>query len=70
MSEPHPYGIVIAPFRNHQGDLCMTCDGTEEHEHARLQCSRCGKQGLRENWPFHCCVDGEPTATESQGETQ
>lgn len=53
-----PYATVIPRFRNRPGALCPTCDGTYEHTHERVKCSRCGREGLRENWPFRCCVAG------------
>ena len=55
--DDRPYAKVIAPTRNREGDLCMLCDGTRKHEHPEVQCSRCGKTGLQENWPFNCCID-------------
>ena len=54
------YGKRIPPFRNRAGELCGTCDGTEAHEHSCVECSRCGQQGLEENWPFDCCVSATP----------
>lgn len=62
------WAAVILPFRNRKGDLCGTCDGTDEHEHSRVQCPRCGKQGLRENWPFNCChvVNGKLVIAKAQ----
>lgn len=57
-----PYAKVIASDRNAHGTLCGLCDGTHEHAHPRVECSRCGKQGLRENWPFRCCIPGNQPA--------
>ncbi len=50
-----PHFVVVPSLRNQDGQLCGTCDGTHRHEHARVRCSRCSKEGLRENWPFDCC---------------
>lgn len=61
----HPHAVVIPPFRNVLGSLCGTCDGTDAHEHPRVRCSRCGREGLRENWPFECCVGAKADKKES-----
>jgi hypothetical protein len=54
--EPGVHGRRIEPLRTPQGSLCGTCDSTAGCSHARFECSRCGRTGLAENWPFGCCV--------------
>ncbi len=39
----------VEPMRNAEGDMCGTCDGTYEHEHAIDRCEQCGVTGLAEN---------------------
>lgn len=58
--------VKCAPERNRRGQLCGLCDGTDEHEHQRVACSRCGRAGLQENWPFGCC--GRSRSADELGE--
>jgi hypothetical protein len=51
--------VPTEPFKNFKGHLCGLCDGTSEHEHPRLKCSKCGAEGLAENMDKHVC-QGKP----------
>lgn len=48
---------LVAGEHNHNpaGTMCGLCDGTYEHYHATLKCTRCGVTGLAENMPTHNC---------------
>lgn len=50
-----PFWIRVASCKNYEGFRCALCDGTDAHSHPRVKCSRCGRVGLQENWPFDCC---------------
>ena len=51
-----PHWKRIAPDSSPAGELCGLCDSLDPAcSHPRVECSRCGRQGLQENWPFDCC---------------
>lgn len=51
-----PHWVRIPAFISRAGDLCGLCDSLDSAcSHSRVKCSRCGSEGLQENWPFRCC---------------
>jgi hypothetical protein len=54
--EPERHWLRILPFKTPAGRLCPLCDSLDSAcLHPQVKCSRCGKEGLQENWPFDCC---------------
>lgn len=53
-STPQP--LIGGPYTNEKGNRCGLCDGWDKHEHPRFRCSRCGNEGLQENWEAHAAI--------------